>query len=138
MVSDLKTFTNKGFKITAKKVCFWANFARIRRLYNKDQEVIQQGSGGYTTRIRRLYNKDQEVISKIFLVSVLLSASVERCFDSRVRDFYLEYLELAWEGSAQPLKSVSITWYRTLWRYFWLQLFSPAYLLPHLLWSRSC
>ena len=27
---------------------------RIRRLYNKDQEVIQQGSGGYTTMIRRL------------------------------------------------------------------------------------
>ena len=30
------------------------DFERIRRLYNKDQEVIQQGSGGYTTRIRRL------------------------------------------------------------------------------------
>ena len=28
---------------------------RIRRLYFKDQEVIQQGSGGYTTRIRRLF-----------------------------------------------------------------------------------
>ena len=28
----------------------------------KDQEVIQQGSGGYTTRIRRLYNKDREVM----------------------------------------------------------------------------
>ena len=36
-------------------------------LYNKDQEVIQKGSGGYTTRIRRLYNKDQEVISRIFI-----------------------------------------------------------------------
>ena len=40
---------------------------RIRRLYNKDQEVIKKGSGGYTTRIRRLYNKDQEVISRIFI-----------------------------------------------------------------------
>ena len=49
-----------------KNIFFWANFARIRRLYNKDQEVIQQESGGYTTRIRRLYNKDQEVISRIF------------------------------------------------------------------------
>ena len=29
-----------------------------------DQEVIQQGSGCYTTRIRRLYNKDQEVIQQ--------------------------------------------------------------------------
>ena len=30
----------------------------------KDQEVIQQGSGGYTTMIRSLYNKDQEVIQQ--------------------------------------------------------------------------
>ena len=30
--------------------------------FGKGQEVIQQGSGGYTTRIRRLYNKNQEVI----------------------------------------------------------------------------
>ena len=30
----------------------------------KDQEVIQQGSGGYTTRIRRLYNKDHKVIQQ--------------------------------------------------------------------------
>ena len=35
---------------------------RIRRLYDKDQEVIWQGSGGYMTRVRRLYDKDQEVI----------------------------------------------------------------------------
>ena len=27
---------------------------------------MQQGLEGYTTRIRRLYNKDQEVISRIF------------------------------------------------------------------------
>ena len=41
---------------------------------------MQQGSGGYTTRIRRLYNKDEEVISTIFLLSVLLSALVENPF----------------------------------------------------------
>ena len=42
-----KTFTCKGCKIaTQKKVCFWAYFARIRRLYSKDPKVIQQGSGG--------------------------------------------------------------------------------------------
>ena len=60
----MKTFTNKSCKIAAKKVCFWSNFARTRRLYNNDQEVIQQGSGGYTTRIRRLHNKDQELYKK--------------------------------------------------------------------------
>ena len=42
----------KGVKSPQKKGCFGANLARIRiririRLYNKDQEVIQQGSGGY-------------------------------------------------------------------------------------------
>ena len=35
---------------------------RIRRLYDKDQEVLRQESGGYTTKFRRLYNKNQEVI----------------------------------------------------------------------------
>ena len=38
--------------------------------------------------LRRLYNKDQEVISRTFLVLVLLSASVKRCFVSRMRDFF--------------------------------------------------
>ena len=38
----------------------------------------------------------------------------------------------------QPLISVSITWYRTRWRQVWLQLYSPAYLFPQVLWSRSC
>ena len=37
----------------------------------------------------------------------------------------------------QPL-SMSITWYRTCWKYVWLKQLSPTYLLPHLLWSRSC
>ena len=32
MVSDSKTFTNKGCKIAAhKKVCFWANFALLSK-----------------------------------------------------------------------------------------------------------
>ena len=50
---------------------------------------MQQGSEGNTTRIRRLYNKEQEVIRRNFLVSVLISASVERCFFSRMQDFFL-------------------------------------------------
>ena len=40
----------------------FGEFKRFRSLYNKDQAVIQQGSGDYTTRIRRFYNKDQEVM----------------------------------------------------------------------------
>ena len=96
MVSYLKTFTNKECIIAAQKKVFLGQIlqgsggftTRIRRLYFKDQEVIQQGSGGYTTRIRRLYNKDKEVISRIFLVSVLLSTLVERYFVSRMQDFF--------------------------------------------------
>ena len=58
MVSDLKTFTNKGCKITAqKKKIFFVKFC-------KDQKVMEQGSGGYRTWIRRLQNNDQEVIEK--------------------------------------------------------------------------
>ena len=77
---------------------------RIRRLYNKDQEVIQHGSGGYTTRIRKFYNKDQEVIGKKNLVLVLLSASVERCFVSRVRDFrnLIPRIPTFWNSAPPP------------------------------------
>ena len=55
MVSYLKTFTNKG--CSAKKNLFLGEFS-------KDKEVIQQGSGGYTTRIRRLYIMDQEFMQQ--------------------------------------------------------------------------
>ena len=62
--------------------------AYIARGTGQSTKSIFQGSAGYTIRIRRLYNKDQEVISKIFLISVLLSATVEKCFVSRMRDFF--------------------------------------------------
>ena len=84
MVSNLKTFTNKGCKIAAQFVffLFW--------------EVIQQGPGGYTTRIRRLYNKDlevinkdQEVISRIFFgIGATIRIGQKRCFLSRMLDFF--------------------------------------------------
>ena len=66
-----------------EKVCFLANFARIRRSYNKDQEVIQQGSGGYATRIGRLL------------------ALVERCFVSRMQDFLSRCVEALTQLSIQ-------------------------------------
>ena len=62
MVPHLKTFPNKGCKITA---FFGVNFATIRRLYNKDQEVID----------------------RIVLVLVLLSALAKRFFVSGISDF---------------------------------------------------
>ena len=69
----------------------------MRRVYNKDQGVIQQVlSGDLTTRIRRLYNKDQEVISRIFLISVLLSESVKISFVSRMR-FFLKRNNIAYD-----------------------------------------
>ena len=55
MVSDLKTFSHKGYKIDAQKqVFFFGKFC---------------------------------LTSRIFLVSVLISASAERFFVSRMRDF---------------------------------------------------
>ena len=47
----------KGVKSPRKKQFFFGKFC-------KDPEVIQQGSGGYTTRIRRLYYKDQEFLQQ--------------------------------------------------------------------------
>ena len=48
MVSHLKTISNKGCKIAVQKKIVFGQ--------------ILQGRIGYTTRIRRLYNKDQEVM----------------------------------------------------------------------------
>ena len=44
LFSRLKTFTNKGCKIAVQKKVFFlrANVARIRRLYNKDQEIYNK------------------------------------------------------------------------------------------------
>ena len=72
-----KLLVIKSVKSHCKIFLFWGEFW-------KDQDVIQQGSDGYTTRIRRSYNKDKEVISRIFLVLVLLYASFKRCFVSRM------------------------------------------------------
>ena len=66
VVSHLKTFTYKGFKFAAKKKVLFSGLFRLS--LSLIIKSILQGSGGYTTRIRRLYNKDQEVISRIFLV----------------------------------------------------------------------
>ena len=57
---DLKTLLIKGVKLLRKKKIVFGEIlqgsvgytTRIRRLYYKDHEVIQLGSGGYTTRIR--------------------------------------------------------------------------------------
>ena len=80
-VSHLKTFTNKGCKITAQKKFVFGS------IWQGSGGYIQQGSGGYSTRIKKLYNKDHEVFSRIFLVSVLLSALVKRCFIYQMWDF---------------------------------------------------
>ena len=82
VISHLKTFL-KGVKSPNKKQ---KNVQQIQALLIIIIKSILQGSGGYTTRIRRLYNKDQEVISRIFWVSVLLSALVKRCSVSHMRD----------------------------------------------------
>ena len=63
VVSHLTTFSEKGCTIAAqKKIVFLANSERNQWLCNMDEDVVQQGSGSYTTRIRWLYNKDKEVM----------------------------------------------------------------------------
>ena len=91
VVSHLKTFTNRGCKITAqKKVFFPANWGLINHQSLRHFSIFSIFKKVFlfiALLIRRLYNKDQQVISRIFLVSVLLSASVERCFVFCMRDF---------------------------------------------------
>ena len=41
---------------------FYYKVCKVAAQKMEDEEVIQQGSGGYTTRIRRLYKEDQEVM----------------------------------------------------------------------------
>ena len=53
--SETISYNYKGCKIAVQKKVVFGQFC-------KDQEVVQQGSVGYTTSIRRLYNKDQDVI----------------------------------------------------------------------------
>ena len=80
MVSHLNVLLIKGVKSPQKKNVFLANFARIMKFYKKDQEVIQKGSGGYTTRIIRLYNKDQEVMFSDATIELLQkSFAYKRC-----------------------------------------------------------
>ena len=64
MVSDLKTLTNKGCKIAAckKKGLFLGDFCNDQEVIKQGSGGIQQRSGGYTAGIRRLHNKDQEVM----------------------------------------------------------------------------
>ena len=51
---DLRIFKGKSNIKTVSSVARIRRLTtRIRRLNNKDQEVKQQGSGGYATRIRR-------------------------------------------------------------------------------------
>ena len=65
MVSDLKTFAHQGCTIAAQIIIITIIFC----LYFFCVKFC--------------------LTSRIFLVSVLLSASVERCFVSRMRDFFI-------------------------------------------------
>ena len=70
--------------------CWHTLNLRIRRLYNKDQEVIPQGSGGYTTRIRRLCFPTQFFFLDIFIF--LLLFGVFSCLKTLFLDFHQEKL----------------------------------------------
>ena len=113
VVSHLNIFTQKWSKITAQKKQFWGEFCKDQE--NNDQELIQQGLGGYTASIRTLcfptrlqslpriflfikcvkspgknkflFSANFALIAGFLLVAMLLSASVKRCLVSHRRDF---------------------------------------------------
>ena len=77
------------------------------------------------------------IISSLNQVPLFGMNTYQTCQSNLVKAIDHPTLAIVLEAKLQPLISVSITWYRTLWRWVWLQLYSPAYLFPHLLWSRS-
>ena len=136
MVSELKTFTNKGCKSRRKKYCFWANFALLSRIFlvlvflTPFNVLFAPTSGNPTSKlfifIFRILGKKslKEVVSdfkpfahegsklaaqfffffffdeicptsRIFLVLVLLSATIDRCFVARTRNFYIAFVTKA-------------------------------------------
>ena len=86
---------------------FLANFARIRRLYNKDLEVIQQGSEGYKTRIRRLYNKVRRL-----------------CFPTRLKSLSSKLLLIKCVKSPRKKVSYSVN-FALLAEFFWYWCYYP-------------
>ena len=84
---------------------------RFENFYNNDQEVIQQGSGGFvfqhnykaspvsfaykgwkiTAQKKFFFCCTFCITIMIFLVLMLLSALVERCFVSRMRGFFFPF-----------------------------------------------
>ena len=67
----------------------------IRRLYNKGQEVIQQGSGVYTTRFRRLLagffwyrcyylHQLRDALPPTCGIFLLLLPSIKRCLQLKI------------------------------------------------------
>ena len=91
MISHLNIFTNKGYKIAEKKKSANLGFIiiSIRSILHFIIFCFKIFFKAFL--IRMLYNKDSKVICKIFFVSVLLSAAVERCFVSCMGDFFREF-----------------------------------------------
>ena len=87
MVSDLKTLTNKGCKIAAraKKSWFWGNFCNDQEVIKQGSGGIQQRSGGYTAGIRRLHNKDQEVMFSDAIIKPLQKTLAYKKFNITVQ-----------------------------------------------------
>ena len=76
---------------------------RIRRLYNKDQEVLQQGSGGYTTRARRLLAGSFGIGASIRIGRELLCLPYAGFFLSK-QNIYLKLIVLQKPKNILPME----------------------------------
>ena len=76
---------------------------RIRRLYNKDQEVLQQGSGGYTTRVRRLLAGSFGIGASIRIGRELLCLPYAGFFLSK-KNMYLKLILLQEPKNILPME----------------------------------
>ena len=117
MVSHLNIFVWKLSKIAAhNKVYFFADFALQNMVETTLPDGLETSGRGYIANIGislgvlsfcvldDFFRFSKKLCFLLFLVhptvvSVLLSATVERCFVSRMRDFFYKMVELVGGGS---------------------------------------
>ena len=91
MVSDLKFFAHKGCKIATQIVLPYRVGFFWYRCFSLHLTVFLPPLPEVHANKSLFFGKFC-LTSRIFLASVLLSASVERCFVSRMRDFKIIFL----------------------------------------------
>ena len=117
VVSHLKTFTYKGSKIAAQIMFFLGEFCKDQEVMFSDanieplQKTLAYKGYKITAQKKCFFFCEFCLTSRIVLVSVILSASVERCFVSCMRDFYFSNIARFKKKSCLKIEECDYTSY---------------------------